>query len=858
MATNPTSKNASFTFLEATSAAVALTGRQARFIIKYKTPPGGPVAPLSSDTNLGAGAEGLDAIFHPPGQDLNLRYLVATRTSLAVPETGSLGAGIFIFRDNQDGGGLGTSRVVFLSLVTEQSFNFPVTASAFINQSAALLTLPGTHFAQPGTYKIVPVLWSLTGAVNDTSPPTTARVRNDVNLHNDFYIDSDNNVAFSNGAGDAPALTTFVVGRVGWIRVAADAQTLTSSVAANQRYGHQPTVSVDVTAGTLNNPKQLRLGIDVATDPASSAPTKSAVVTPAAAGTATGAAYNVDTLFPATATAHRLRAYVGPTGGQASTPAGETPDLLSAGTLVIPNTNDTAWVVFGTPAAGLSALDAYTLERTTDINVGSGISLFKDAALTQPGVGVFRTSAYTTPQNIFRRQRPSVTTDAIPFLEAYVSDAYGAVIPSTSFIWTVRRQTDDGAVNTQTISTDASGRVRWNFTIATTAAAFNRYVKSGTARQTGSHVATGPDNPLAPPATFLLGNSDHPADYPGPYPAYPRRVRATGNAFAGVNEPSDTEDSVFGINSEILFEDIWTGVSTAVDLDVNGVPTGAGQREQQLGAGSLKAKLTTLINEGNVRVINLGEHNPKDVAGRNIVVTVDSLFLRRALFNNTEGVVIDGGSSLNDAQTKLENSIGYNANPNSVDSISPPADPAALSYYQGAADTTTQRATFSLTAVGSVPDAGFTADVGNFGYLAQLMGFIAIDTSSKIVLHSEVVQSDAGLSRRFTIKLFRITADDQFVDLNPDAAPLYVVYSQSTAAGTPMTQIVSGTATPIGALPTPNWEFFVTMPTSGVRGIRVFTVAKVNGSRVIGGSEVSVQIGYEFDALGTFVGIHRM
>ena len=864
MSTNPTSKNASFAALQAHHTLAGVNQRYTRMQIACGTTIP-PVGVIELATNPPPSLSTTTAIFWPRNTAMDVAYMFEFVNGIAaVSTTAAIGYGFFLFRDNTDGNGAGTGRVKFYNFeaIDESSKTYlgetsyrPDSPTPGLSWLSGTIQILAADFSQPGTYKLVPVFWYLTDGTaleSDAQPPTTGRVSNGTN---EFYVDADGMLNAASGPGDLPAVNTFDFGRVAWIRVASDVQSIEpSSPSTNQGYGSTPNIVYDLTSGTLNNPKQIRVGPITPGSAVTVAQTKIITQTPVVSGTRPSVAtYNVDTSFSASSIAHTNRIYVGPRGGQSSTPSGEIPDLLSAGTLVLPDTNDKAWVCFNTGSlgSGITFKDSYTVERSATFNIGSGIFPKKDSSGSLSGVGSFRTSAYTTAQDIFRRTAPTVTTDAVVHLETYVFNAFSSSIANTSFQETVRLQTTDAAINTQTVSTDANGRIRWNYTIPNTAPAFSRYVKDGATRQSGSHVATGPDSISNPPATFVSGNSDHVIDYPSPYPGYPRRVKITGNVYSGTLEPSSVHDNVFGVNSEIIFEDIWTGTATAAALDGSGVPTGAGQRLQTLGAGSLKAKLTTFISESNVTIAVVGEHNPKDVAGRNLVVTTDNLFLRRALFDDTLDTVSDSGTSLSDASTKLDNSLGYHVNANSLDTIAAPADPASLIYYLAAADTSTQRGTFSLTLAGASPSAGFTSDVSNFGFLQQNVSFIAFDPSVKILVNSDVVQTDPTIVRRFTVKVLRITADEDAIDLTPDAAPFFFVYSQPLTGA--MIELTRGTATVIGAPPSADWEFNVTMPLN-IKSIKVVVFAKVGGSLIVGGSEINVQVGFEFDALGTFIG----
>lgn len=665
----------------------------------------------------------------------------------------------------------------------------------------------------------------------------------------DYHFDADGGVTRGNLAPNVGTPRAVAV-----ICARATLQSIDTTPGDNLRYGQLPTITFNldpVGSATFRNVWNVRVGVRQAnTD---GALIDAFNITPDTTGAATTGAFNVDTDYSASPSDYYLHMGVNNTLGNATTPAGQKPGIYSVQTPLGITTSQQSWVVFHTTGhgAGITRASESRAYDIGDTTISSRITIYEDAGKVTTGAAPFKSNAYTNRQDIFRRNGPTLTTNSNPHLECYVFDGYGNALANTAVTGRVRREADNGVENTQNLTTDANGRIRWNYNIPNTAPAFSRFVKSGSARQSGGHVATGPDNPASPPATFTNGNSDFPADYPGPYPGYGRKVEVAGGVY-GAAEPTDSDSNVFGVNSEIIFEDIWTGTLTAAALDGNGVPTGAGQREQVLGSGSLKAKLTSSVNEGNGKVIVPGEHNPKDVAGRKIVVTSDFLYLRRALWNDTLDSVIDAGTNLNDAQNRLDTALGYNVNNNSLDSIAAPADPSALIYWQGGADTTGQRGTLSLTVDGVDPSIGFTGDSGNFGYFEQPISFIALDSSIKLIMTSDIVQSDPTLVRRFAIKVLRVTADNQFVDVEPDSAPVYAVYSQPATGA--LTLLDEGLATAIGAEPTPDWEFNVTIP-ADAKMIKAFAIAKVNGSRTIGGDVQPIQVGFEFDAVGTLTGL---
>ncbi|WP_373083235.1 hypothetical protein [Zhongshania sp.] len=444
-------------------------------------------------------------------------------------------------------------------------------------------------------------------------------------------------------------------------------------------------------------------------------------------------------------------------------------------------------------------------------------------------------------------------------MRTFVFDGFGNPLTNTAVTGNVLRTVNDSNENSQSLTTDANGRIQWNYTLAATAPAFNRYVKASASRVANGHVAAGPDSTTSWAYNFAFGNPQDPTTYPGPFPGYPRDVQIVGRVF-GSKEPTVRDVAVFGVNSEPSIESVWTGSLTAANLDVNGVPQGAGKRGQQLGAGSLKAKLTSKLDPASLRVTTLGRHALRDGAGREISVTSDNWYLASAAFNDTLDAIHDPAGALNDSQTKLENSIGYNPNNNSMGTIAPPTDPASIKYFLAAADTTAQRNTFDMTVSGVDPVVGFTSDSGNFGYAQQVVSFEALDSSIVGILTSESVQADPTLTKRFKFKAVRIAAD---AELNPDTGfngvatdgpPVYAVFIQPNNGGA-IEQLEAGTMMPIGGQPTPDWEFDVTIPL-GYKMAKVFATARVNGSPIIGGAKQPVQIGYDFDGVGTFVGFH--
>lgn len=822
----------------------AVTGtNHARLMVRFDG-----VTPGADDTDLNSPSN----TKKPANTNITVHWAIATRQTV-LTQSFSMGAGLWLFPDDQDGAGAGTGGF-YLDLHTDTSTSFPSGAN-FVVQASGSAVIPAAQLVDCGSYKVVPVLHRIL----DADPPTTAKVSNN---NDEFYLDADNNVAASAGATAAPALDTFTTGRVGWFRIGAKVQSLTSTRTANggtstaNVWGHPNTVTLsgDIHDAGVKNPKALRVGVTATGASVSTTPVKFFSVTPASGTGAFGptASFNVDTLFPNTAGGvnHRRRLHAG-TGGQ--TPV--EPDVIANN---IPSggfSSDRTWVYFDTPAAGLAKISSsdFGVENTTDINVSPNIKIFETTAKAIAGVRPHKTSGYTTRQEIFKRTGSVNTLNAIPYLQTVVTDEFNNSLSAVAMTANTKRtfdQVNENSNATLTTNTGANaGRLRWNYTIANTNPAFNRYVKPGATRQTGSHVASGPDNPASPPFTTTVGNSDFPADYPGPYPGYPRDVQIVSRAF-GSNNPSVSDANVFGVNSEIHIEDMWTGFLSDAALNSNGVPTGPGTREQTLGAGSLKAKLTTLIDEGDVTVINVGEFNVKDVAGRNIdLAGAEEIKLRRAIYNETESTVEDAGTSLSDAQTALDTPLGYSdQGANSLDDINPPANPSSLIYYQGYSDDSTQRGTFTLT---SDTDVGFTSDTFNFGYFAQPVSFIAVDLSIAVSLNPRVSQSDPGVTQRIGCQVFRVTADDDIAQVTPDSPPIYSVFGLSADGS--QTILEKGIMNAIGGKPS---DFYVDLVVpSGYDSIKVRAFAKVQGSRTPGGDAAQIQVGYTFDAVDFATGL---
>lgn len=157
--------------------------------------------------------------------------------------------------------------------------------------------------------------------------------------------------------------------------------------------------------------------------------------------------------------------------------------------------------------------------------------------------------------------------------------------------------------------------------------------------------------------------------------------------------------------------------------------------------------------------------------------------------------------------------------------------------------TPTSPGTYGVTIFGKV--AGSRPTPGRTSFSS---GF---DTDIKLLVVPSVLQSDPTLVRRYTIKVAKGVGAN-LNDINPDSAPRYYVL------GSPQTGkievLATGLAIAIGAEPTPDWEFDVTVPL-GYESVKVYVTAEVGGAPVIGGDVQAIQIGYQFDAVAFAAGI---
>lgn len=218
-------------------------------------------------------------------------------------------------------------------------------------------------------------------------------------------------------------------------------------------------------------------------------------------------------------------------------------------------------------------------------------------------------------------------------------------------------------------------------------------------------------------------------------PLYRKYLKATGNAFAGANEPFTANISAFGTNSEIIFEDMWTGNAAEAVIITDGEPSGVPSRTKNIGTGELRFKLASKLAATGAGVRITGRHNPRTTAGAIIPVTGVTLAQAVAIYDQTSLAIENAGAS---AAATLNKSTGYGDTPNNgFESKDAAGNARTLDLILGAADTTGQRSTLLLTGnpgtaqwtIQRDPSAnlGFTGDTGNYGYFIQRVSFVVVD-----------------------------------------------------------------------------------------------------------------------------------
>lgn len=777
---------------------------------------------------------------------ITIHWALHSRNTL-LTQNGTVGGGVWLFPNNTDGAGAGTGGF-YLDLFADQSVSFP-SGGSLVTQLSGSVSIPAAQLQDAGSYRIVPVLHSI--SVVDGDPPTTAKVTNNTN---EFYIDADNNVASATGISATPAFTARTTGRDGWFRIGAIAQSLTftrtagggSSVANKLRYPNTYTQSGDIHSFGLKSPLAVQVGIVTSGSSSTATYSKSQTSTPASGTGVYGptATQNVDTLFPSTPTNYRFRARIN---------SGDRPAVLTANTLSGGFSADQRWCFFATPAAGIAKVsgDDFSIENTTDQEVMVALDYFAETGLTTQGAGIFQSAAYTTPREIFRRRGPTITQQATPHMEVYVTDGDGTKLSAVSIRFEVR-DSNGAAVteNDQTLATESAGtagRRRWNYTVLATHRAFNRFKKgagdnprspptkrfSAVVTNLNGGTIIGAGNFLVNDATnFNLGDvividqggaqeeqvvvSDldyllnrvvlvgtlaktHAANATvrKPIPLYPKSLRITGAAF-GSNNPQDTTADEFGVNSELHCENIWAGDVADATIDAEGTPTGKAKTNKQSGAGSVQFKITTSIERDTGSIRDLSEHNVRTVDGANVVATTDELDQRKAIWDATKSLV---ELSPTNSNIRLNTTEAYSTSPNSgFESHDVVGDGRLVDIVLAFADTAGQRSTFDLTGSpgagahwnkGQVPNTniGFTGDTGNYGLFSTRMAFFVLDA----FLFVQTVRSQnvlpTGAVPHFSVQVNRKAPDGALTPTKADG-PLSVYIAKDGGPGIGLDDVV--------------------------------------------------------------------
>lgn len=845
MATNPTGVNRSYGFLEARGTDNVL-GHTLDLRLGVEVGSAAAFVPTSG-RQLSAGTQLLQ------GATPNLRVEVSTRTSAAVAQSEALGIGAWLFRDDADGGGQGTGSVAWIAFVNNDAFSFPAGA-AFVAERSLDVAMPAGALAQPGSYKLAVVVFQLEGEfAGANGGPSILSVTDGAapNFHDEFYIDADGNIDFSGVAPDNPALDQFVDGRVAWVRVLADPQSLTTSVAPDQRYGRQPTITLDVTsAAGVNNPKVIRVGMVAPTTAgptvAPSASTQKNVTPPASGAAVTSASYNVDSLLPVNATAHRIRAFVGPAGGQAQTLNVEQPDVVANnGNQTLGDANDKAWIAFAdpAPATGLDRVadSMFAVENLTDVNIGHALSVNEGPGLSPTGSTVHADAARTVVNRLFTPADSTLTDHDHPFMRTYVRDAFLQPIVGVAFL--CRVLDDDGTLESSVAQTSgADGVLAWDVDVPITAKAFSRFKRTtpddpdalggfdvaiplaDVNRPAGSKTGSYPD-PKAP----LVTRSYTPATYP----ARSKRIEVRGNAFAGVNEPSAGANDEFGVTAEVIFAGMWSGNLDARDDNADGVPVGVVTRSKPTAGGSFAFKTADVIDEAAFGVGDVTRQNPTDVAGRAFTFGALTMLGRRAVFNRTIGSTFDVGTDLT-AQEALDAPKGYSfhaTETQTYDLLAAPSDATTYAYYQGFSRQASVRSSFGIPA-GSVETPGFTTLQGVYGYRLQVVDFTIIRDDLIILLALNRSEVYPGATITFTASAKQVLPDNTRIGSTFDAAPVLYI-DKVDAFGQPLAPVAQLTMTPVPG--SDDYEAQFTPPdadhAAGGRGFSASCIGKVSGSR---------------------------
>ena len=592
----------------------------------------------------------------------------------------------------------------------------------------------------------------------------------------DYHFDSDGNedeggLSLIDRAGGTGGQELYSVGAIG-------ARATLQSVTApdNQKYGDTPAITVNMapvgSAQFADSRYNVRTAIT--TDADGDPRVKTFDVTPDADGDVTTGTYNVDTQFAAGINDHYLQVGVNDTLGNATTPAGQQPALYSVGTLEDLTTTQRSWVIFDTAGHG-TGIVRESASRARDggtTTVSPDVSLHDSSSGGSPGVAVFNDSARTVPSRLFRRQAPVDLAYSHPYLRGWVFDGYGNPLASTNVRVEVRRNGTSTSENQQDLTTDANGRIQWDYQIARTHTAFNRFKTS----------LNTVDDALAPPVTFAAAEvadadpfppfepGNH--DFSGPYPAYGKDVWLQGRAYSGTNEPTDLEVNEFGVNSEGWFASLWTGNLAQAFKDADGVPDGVGTRTKNLGTGSLRMTPTSEYDEGNGTVVDPTRWGLRDVAGRRFDVdnngTSDYWHPRWGSWNQQTDVEESALASPT-GNNRISTTLGHTTSFLQHDA---PTDPSVVYVHYGFADSTVRRGNFTHTGLTAYGFAGGT-DEGNYGAIQQIVQFIAVDPDLGFFVAPELFVQHPDEPNRLVARMIRLLPSNEHATIEPDA-PLHI------------------------------------------------------------------------------------
>lgn len=680
--------------------------------------------------------------------------------------------------------------------VTDVIGNYTTASTVFLIPGGALATTSSTQsFTLPtsGVYRVVVMAGdSQTNANNASAVDTSA-------ASTQWHHDSD---AAANTRRGQAATVTSTQRILAIVCALATVSSITTSVPSNQRYGQTPTVSYVLSptgSSTFRNTYQ----IDVGVQHPGSGFRVSRTTTPTTSGTATTSSYNVDTVFSTGQVGHRL--FIGSVNLSTLLPStNNRPQLLRGGFgSVAIGDSQTYWCRFVSTGSGpgitysanYASLDALvTISR--DISL-SNVQTHDDAARTKPS-------------KLFRR--PFDGAYQRPYLRVTVLDGYGNPLPSTSVQAQVRVGGTSTAENTQTLTTTAAGVVTWDYATAATHVAYNRFKNGG---DTSTLTVPQADVADALPVPHIEGNFD----FRGPYPSKAKDVFVRGNAFSGSNEPNVTTTDVFGLVSEMVASNIWTGDAGQATANANDAPTGTVARFKNLGTGSSRVKVSSQIDEGNARVADLGQKVLRDTAGRPYTTSspVEGSY---ASYNVTLASVDQSLSNYTNPQ-RPQGALGY---PTQFITVSPPGDPSVVSYTFTFADTTAQRGSFVFT---SHTVNGFTSDSGVYGRVQQSINYTAVDPNLTFSVAASSVSSPPDRAVTIVAEMRRILGTNARVSVTPDA-PLHIYIDRRDPLTGLLSTVVNQTMAPVAG----STSEFQYVFTAGEAASYAATVTGfINGSR---------------------------